>query len=248
MEEHVSCANKSFFPSLLLALVLGGSFVVGKYVETRDAEPTVVSVTGEGRLFGVPDIAEVNFGVNTGRHKTAERAMATLKEKMSAVFEAVKSQGVEEKDIRTQYLSLNPAYDWMEGKRIDRGFEASQSLRVKVRDLDTISAVLQSAVSQGANQAGGVTFTIDDPDVLRAKARKDAITDAEAKAKILAGQLGQSLGRIKGFSEGGGGYPPMPMMARGGMMMESMAMDKALPIPAGEQEIVVNVTISYELK
>ncbi len=166
-----------------------------------------ISVSGEGKVMANPDIGELNFGVQTGRQETAEEAMKILADKMTAVIDAVKAQGVEDKDIVTQYLNLNPSYDWDEGKRIDQGFEATQNVRVKVRNLDNMTAILGAATSAGANQAGSVNFTIDDPEELRAQAREKAIINGQEKAAALAAQLGKKLGKLKGFGEGGYGVP-----------------------------------------
>ncbi len=235
---------------LLLAVGMGGGFYVyGKTMETEDRTPPMVTVTGEGKVSASPDIAELSFGVTVQRKATAKQAMEELGKKMQAVFEATKAAGIDEKDIRTENLSLNPAYDWREGQQIMRGFDASQSLHVKVRAMDTVSDVLAAATNAGANQAGGVSFVIDDPEKARAEARQEAIEQAQQKAVVLARQLGLSLGELKSFNEGGGYNPPMPMMARGGMAMaESMDMAQTVPLPAGEQDIQVQVSLTYELK
>ena len=251
MEEKALYLKPPVWLPIVVALVAGGLYVTGKYVETRHMDQFTISVQGNGKVSAVPDIATLNFGVQTGRQKTADGAMKMLTKSMTAVVDAIKGAGVEEKDIRTQYLNLNPAFDWNDGKRIDRGFEASQSLVVKVRDLEKISSVLDVAVKAGANQAGSVGFTIDDPDVLREQARAEAIEDAKSKAMKLANDLGVGLGKMQGFWEeqGYGGQQPM--------MMRSESMDvggygggggmKAPPIPAGEQEVVVNVNITYRI-
>ncbi len=188
MEEKALYLKPPMWLPVIVALVAGGMYVAGKYVETRHMDQFTISVQGQGKVNAVPDIATLNFGVQTGRQKSADGAMKMLSTNMNKVFDAIKAAGVDEKDIKTQYLSLNPAYDWNEGKRIDRGFEANQSLMVKVRDLDNISHVLDAAVSNGANQAGSVSFTIDDPEELRAKAREEAISDAKVKAQKLASE------------------------------------------------------------
>lgn len=250
MDDHRLYLRPPVWLPIVVALVAGGLYVTGKYVETRHMDEFTISVAGTGKISAVPDIATLNFGVQTGRQKTADGAMKMLADKMTAVVEAVENAGVEEKDIRTQYLSLNPAYDWDEGRRVDRGFEASQSLVVKVRDLDTISAVLDVAIKAGANQAGSVGFTIDDPDILRQKARAEAIDDAKDKARKLAKDLGVRLGALEGFwEEQSHGGPRV-------MMMESKAMDGgfggegpvAPPLPAGEQEVQVQVNLTYKVR
>jgi hypothetical protein len=251
MEEKAIYLKPPVWLPIAVALIAGGLYVTGKYVETRHMDQFTISIQGSGKVSAVPDIATLNFGVQTGRQKTAAGAMKMLTDDMTAVIEAMADAGVEEKDIRTQYLNLNPAYDWNEGKRIEKGFEATQSLVVKVRDLDQISAVLDAAIKAGANQAGSVGFTIDDPDILREQARAEAIEDAKMKALKLAADLDVTLGSMQGFWEDAGYGGPQPMMMRaesidgsGGYGGGGM---KAPPIPAGEQEIMVNVNITYKI-
>jgi len=239
--------------ALIVAVIIGGFFYIGgKHIEAEDdpSDEGTISVSGDGRVFAVPDIAELSFGIQTGRQKTAAIAMERVSDGMKAVFDAVKAQGVEEKDIRTENFWLNPSYDWATGQQMLRGFEANQSLRVKVRDLDKVSAVLAAATNAGANQAGSVSFTVDEPEAKRAEARMEAIKEAKEKAEKLADELGVELGEIKSFSEGGGGYYPPVMMRAEAYGMgggEDMA-QKQTPLPAGEKEITVSVTIVYELE
>ena len=233
---------------LTVAVILGLSFIIGKNVETTKLPPVTISVSGEGKVSAVPDIASLSFGVQTGRQTTAQDAMEKLSSDMNEVLEAVKAKGIEDKDIRTESLNLFPAYDWDEGTRIDKGFEASQSLRVKVRDLAKIGDVLTAATSAGANQAGGVSFTIDEPEDLQAEAREEAIENAKEKAEELAKELGVSLGKLRGFNEGG--YTPAPMYDRA-MMMEGIGMGGGggpIQVPSGEQEVRMNVTLTYEVR
>lgn len=247
MEDHRIFLRPPLWLPVVIAVLLGAGYVGGKFVETRDRERLTISVSGDGRVFAAPDIAELSFGVQTGRVETAKVAMEKLQKDMDAIFRAVKDRGVEEKDIRTERFSLNPAYDWTEKGQIFRGFEANQSLHVKVRDLVTADDVLTAATDAGANQAGDVQFTIDDLEKQRAEAREEAITEAKEKAKLLAASLGKRLGKLKGFSEGGGGWV-QPMML---MRAEKAGVGGAvpdLPLPAGEQEVTVQVTLTYELK
>ncbi|NOS67477.1 MAG: SIMPL domain-containing protein [Candidatus Peribacteraceae bacterium] len=236
--------------AVLLAVAIGGGFYVyGKKIEVKDVAPTLISVTGEGKANATPDIAELTFGIQIQRQPTAKAAMDQLGKGMTAVFEAVKKAGIEEKDISTAGLSLNPAYDWNEGRQIMRGFDASQSLRVKVRDLDAVSDVLAAATNAGANQAGGVSFIVDEPEKSRAEARQEAITLAQQKAQTLAKQLGMSLGELKSFNEGGGYVPPIMYGRDATAAMAEKSMDvTATPLPAGEQEVNVQVTLTYELR
>lgn len=239
--------------ALLVAVAIGGAFyLIGKNIEAdnRNEQPSVISVSGDGRAFVTPDIARLSAGMQTGRQQTAGAAMERLKTSMDKVIAAVKAQGIDEKDIRTQNFWLNPVYDWADGRQIPRGFEAGQNLEIKIRDLDMVSAVLGAATAAGANQSGGVQFTVDDPEEKRAEARAEAIAEAKAKAVQLADQLGVELGDIVNFSEGGYGGGPVPPMYYGeaaGRGGADMAQNAAVDLPAGEQEINVNVSITYEI-
>lgn len=251
MEEKAIYLRPPVWLPIVVALVAGSLYVAGKYVETRHMDQFTINVQGRGEVMSVPDIATLNFGVQTGRQKTADASMQMLTEKMTKVMAALTAVGIEEKDIRTQYLSLNPSYDWNEGRRIDEGFEANQSLIVKVRDLKKISEVLDAAIKSGANQAGSVNFTIDDPENLRAEARAKAIANAKEKAEKLAADLGVTLGRMQGFWEEQGYNEPM--YARNVMMDSAEGMGgggapMAPPLPAGEQEVVVSVNLTYKLR
>jgi uncharacterized protein YggE len=170
-----------------------------------------------------------------------------VQKNMQNIIDATKSSGVAEKDITTSGFSLNPVYDYTTGGQIPRGFEASQTLTVKVRDLDKVGDVLTAVTAAGANQAGGVSFGIDNPDAVQAEARAMAIEKAKAKAQVLAKSLGMSLGRITSFSEGSNGYyPPAPMMMRAEAYADSKAAN--LELPAGEQDVTSQVTLTYELR
>lgn len=238
--------------ALITAVVIGGAFyIAGKHIEASPEPEQVSSITvsGDGKAFAIPDIAQLNVGMQTGRQSTAGAAMEKLKLSMDAVIAAVKAQGIDDKDITTANFWLNPVYDYNDGRQVARGFEAGQSLTIKVRELDKASDVLGAATAAGANQAGGVQFTVDNPETVQAEARAEAIKEAQAKAKVLAQQLGVELGDILNFNEGYGGGYPTPMYYRsdafgvGGAEMQ----DKAVQLPVGEQEVNINVSITYEL-
>lgn len=238
--------------SLLIAVLIGGGFYVyGKQMERRAPveSPLVISVSADAKVSTPPDIANLTFGMTTGRQPTAKAATDMLAKTMAKVIDATKKAGVEEKDITTESFYLNPVYDYTTSGQIPRGFEATQSLRVKVRDLDTVGEILSAATSAGANQAGGVVFGIDEMDTVKAKARELAIEKAKEKAKVLAKNLGMNLGRMTGFSEGGDYAMPMPMMAKENYAMGREAdMVQNVQVPAGEQEVRSTVTITYELR
>ncbi len=241
--------------AILLAVIIGGGFFVyGKHLDRSPSPvaPGTISVTGEGKITISPDIAEMSFGVTTGVQTTAKAASDKVSSDMAKILAAVKGLGIEDKDITTENFYLNPVYDWTDGRQRLRGYEATQSLRVKVRDLEKVGDVLTAATDNGANQAGGVSFTLEDPEAKKDEARTEAIANAKKKAEDLAAQLGQKLGDVQSFNENGGGWYPPVMYARAesyGMGGAPTAdIDKAATMPSGEQDLTVTVNITYELR
>lgn len=247
MEERTVYLRPPVWLPILVAVIAGGAYIAGKHLEVRGYQPMQISVSGNGKVFATPDIASISFGVQTGRQASAQQAMENLRKNMDAILAAVKRLGIDEKDIHTESLWMNPAYDWIDGRQVSRGFEASQSVQVKVRDLSKIGQVLSDATAAGANQAGGVSFTIDDPDELKAEARDAAIADAQEKAEKLAAQLGKTLVKLKAYNEGEmGAYPPV--MYDRAMMSEGIGGAGPVPVPAGDQEVRVSVMLTYEVR
>lgn len=239
--------------AILVAVLIGGGFYVyGKHLDRSPSPvaPGTITVSGEGKLQITPDIAEMSFGVTTGVQTTAKAASDKVAADMAKILAAVKATGVQDKDINTENFYLNPVYDWTDGRQRLRGYEATQSLRVKVRDLEKVGEVLTAATDNGANQAGGVTFNLEDPEAKKDEARTEAIANAKKKAEDLAAQLGQRLGDVQSFNENSGGWYPPVMYAREayGVGGASADMEKAQSMPAGEQDLTVSVTITYELK
>ncbi len=127
------------------------------------------------------------------------------------------------------------------------GYEASESITVKVRNTDNVGKIMQGLGTIGVSNLSGPNFTIDNPDALQTQARKLAIDDAKSKAQVLAKDLGVSLGKIESFSDSSGGYP---IMYAQNAVMSAGAVSKAAPavIPAGQNTISSDVTITYEIK
>ncbi len=232
--------------ALFAAVAVGGVFyVLGQQVAADNESPSTISVTGVGKEYIAPDIAELNFGVTTGRQRTAEATITVLKQRMDAIIASAKAAGIEDKDMQTQSLWLNPTYDWIDGRQTNPMFEATQNLVVKVRDISKVGEILTAATRAGANQIGGVTFTVDNPDEMREKARATAIAKAKDQAEKLADELGVSLGKMTSYSENFGDTTNQAAMYRG----EGMGGGGAdLSVPSGQQEVVVTVYLNYKLR
>ncbi|MEW6610426.1 MAG: SIMPL domain-containing protein [Patescibacteria group bacterium] len=248
---------QKFILSLIGIMVIGGVLVAGAVrmgkglsrIEVSTAEPQDhFSVSAEGKVSARPDIAVMSFGVVTER-TTVAQATKENTDAMNTVIAAVKGQKVEEKDIKTSQYQLNPIYEYPpNGRSYIRGYRVSQQVDVKVRDFDTIGEVIAVATSAGANEVGSLQFTIDEPDVLKAQARKEAIEKARNKAREIADESGLKLGRLINVSESGVVPPPVPLYDRAYMMEAKTAAPVAPEIQAGEQEITATVTLIYEVE
>ncbi|ACM00605.1 SIMPL domain-containing protein [Cereibacter sphaeroides] len=219
---------------LCTALVLPGQVL---------ADTPRLTVTGDGAVTGRPDMATITLGVTT-EAATAAEAMAGNSEKLGRVLQRLKEAGLEDRDLQTSGLSLNPNWTQSpegEAPRI-AGYVASNMLTVRVRALDRLGAVLDQAVQDGANTLQGVSFGLVDPQPAMDEARRKAVARAQARAQLLTEAAGVQLGPILEIREGGDGYrPPMPMY-------REVAMDAPVPMAEGEIETTAQVTLVYELK
>jgi len=241
---------------LVSLTVLTGVFIVnklkeGQYIGQEIETRNTITVSDTGEIYAKPDLAVIDFSV-ISEAKTVTGAMSDNTEKMNAVIEVIKGQGVEAKDLKTTNFNIYPRYEWYEkseiypqGKRVLVGYEVQQTLEVKIRDMAKIGQVIEKAVEAGANQVGDLTFTIDKQDELKKQARKEAIEKAKTKAKELANQLGVGLVRITNFSESAVVPIPQPFYLE---KAAGMGGEETPRIETGENKIEVTVSITYEIR
>jgi uncharacterized protein YggE len=250
---------------MLVLFLLAQTFKTFKeyrYVGSGVTASNTITVSGMGEVFAVPDIATFSVSVQE-EAKEVEAAQETATNKTNDIITYLKQQGVEEKDIKTQDYSVSPQYDWVEsaieggvrapGRQVLRGYQVSQTLSVKVRDTKKAGELLSGVGSRGASYVSGLSFTIDDEDALKADAREQAITDAKAKAEELADQLEVEIVRVVGFYEESGGYLPYAFGKGGGAMDMAVRSEAAMAAPApelpmGENKIISNVSVTYEIR
>lgn len=206
------------------------------------------SVSGTGKVVAIPDIAVIDISINV-EALTSTAAQNDANKKSNAVVEYLKNAGIKTTDIKTSGYNIYPQYDYNDGNTRIRGYQVTQSLTVKIRDLDKTNTVIDGVVDAGANQVSSVRFEVDEPDKLKAEAREKAIADAKSKAEELTKQLGIDLGSIVSFSESGDYAAPI-MYGRSSVSTDMMKAE-AVPapaLPAGENEITVNVTVTYQIR
>lgn len=259
-EDQKSLYKWGSIALIVLAVFLGAK-TLSALKDLGGVDPSYNSITvmGEGEISSVPDIASFTFAVSAEAGTVAD-AQKEVTEKMDVILPALKNLGIEEKDIKTSDYSIYPRYSYTQaacregfcppGRQVLDGYTASHNVTVKVRDTEKAGEALTLVGEMGATNVSGISFTTDDPDELRNEARKKAIADAKAKARVLADQLDVRLVRIVSYSDNSF-YPPVPYPAYGmggGVAMEQAMDAKVANIPVGENETTVNVTLVYEIR
>jgi uncharacterized protein YggE len=268
-----SVSKKRFFNAVLTMVILLAAFLGIKalsslkelsYIGKGVYPSNVISVNGVGEVLAVPDVASFSFSV-VEEGKTVKEAQDKATKKINSMLEAVKGLGVEEKDIKTTGYNSYPKYDYQQtvctmqypsycppGKQVLTGYEVTQSITVKVRDTEKAGDVLTKVGELGAGNISGLDFIVDDLEKVKADAREKAVADAKAKAKVLSKTLGVKLDTIVNFYENGDGA--YPVMYRAEMSADTKVMGMggtasvAPSVPTGENKIVSNVTITYEIR
>lgn len=209
-------------------------------------EGTLLSISAEGSSESAPDMATISMGVQT-QGDTAVAAMSDNARRMSALTQTLRRAGVAERDIQTSNLSVNPQYVYVENQppRVS-GYQASNQVSVRVRNLDNLGRIIDAAVAAGGNTVNGVSFSHQNPDAQLDAARRDAAAEARHRADLYAEAFGLHVQRIIAISEGGGYTPPPPMP----VFARAMAMDAeaSTPVAPGEIETRVTVSVTYELR
>ena len=201
------------------------------------AAEKLVTVTGEATIAVAPDTATMRIGVSS-QEKTAREASEANAKQMTSVLVAIKNAGIADRDVQTSRLSLQPQYDPNKGTPHLTGFQATNQVTVRIRDIDRLPTVLDRAIAAGANEMSGIEFTVSEQSKLLDQARADAIADARRKAELYATAAGAKLGHVVSIAEEGPAPPPRPMQTmRAG----------AVPIAPGEQTLRAIITVSYEL-
>jgi uncharacterized protein len=272
---HSSSCSKVCLHFLLSFLIVAVTvYVVIQSIDTLakdDVGENQVTISAQGTVTAVPDIAEVYLSV-FAQGKAPKEVQDKVSESMNKISDFVKNEGVDSKDIKTLNLSLNPTYYYPysypqipcplasevyppsdkpiscpPSSPVIIGYEANQTLLVKVRDLDKVGKIIDGAVENGATQVSGVNFSIDDPDKYKADAREKAFNKAREKANELAKIAGMKIRKVVNFSESGDYVPIMRSMevyGFGGGMSDGAKTS----VEAGSQDVTVTMSVTFEIK
>lgn len=238
--------KKLFLAAALGVAAISAAAAAQPTTVTQAIAGTKLDVSATGKVTRVPDIAIISAGVVT-RAATAVAAIQQNAYRMERVRAALRRAGIEDRDIQTSSINLNPEYRYEQNKAPQLvGYTASNQLNVRFRDIRNSGKILDALVAEGANQINGPTLTIDKPEAALDEARAKAIAVGRARAELYARALGMRVVRLLSVSETGGYQmpPPMPVMMRA----EMAAAGADTKIEAGEQELQVTLAMSFELR
>lgn len=234
----------------LLPLALAAAIALPAIAQAADtkAGPRIF-VTGEGEATVAPDIAILTLSVMR-EAKTARAALDANNDAMAAVITAMKAAGIEDRDLQTAGIQISPRYNYNskpDGSQNAElvAYQVTNTLSVRIRDIDKTGELLDKAVTLGVNEGGGIVFTNADPAAVVTEARKKAVADAMAKARTLAEAAGTSVGKVIEISEQSAPPRPIRMAAKS---FDAMPEAASAPVQAGENAYRVQVNVTFELK
>ncbi|MBA4181552.1 MAG: hypothetical protein C0506_13260 [Anaerolinea sp.] len=237
---------------LLLPAILAGTLFAtactdGTTVNTAPADVSGITVTGRGEVEAPSDTGFFDVGVQVTA-ATVEDARNRAAASADAVIKSLKSNGIDQKDIKTTNLSIQPQYDYKNGSEPKiTGYIVTNTVEAKVRKLENFSKIIDDAVKAGGNDARlqGIRFGIEDNEKLIEQAREAAMKDAKKKADQLAKLGGVSLGDPAAINETQTTEPP-PKFARA--VPATGLADAATPIEPGTGAVIVQISVRWALK
>lgn len=256
---------------LLLALLATSSPALAQPTPSTTIAPlgpnsTLLSISAEGRSLRVPDLATFSAGVVT-HGVTAAQALSANSRKMDSVIAALKRAGIADRDIQTSAISLQPRYSNpdRDAQIISRetgkpyvptneppriiGYEARNTVTVRVRRLGEMGRIIDTLVSSGANEVNGPNFTLDEPRAAQDEARTEAVRVGMERAQLYARAAGLRVARILSISESGGYYPVQEIFVTGSRMggPPPPPPAPATQVAPGELQIGINLSMQFEL-
>lgn len=240
--------------SAFIAVSMAGALSQPAFAQEKNVsekQQTFVVVTGEGEVQAAPDMAILDLSV-LREAKTAREALTDNNKAMSKVLGAMKEAGIEDRDLQTSGVNIQPTYTYPNDKNGLKapkiiGYNVTNGLTVRVRDLNKVGDLLDKSIDLGVNQSGGLRFVNDDPSKALMDARKKAMENAMEKAKILTETAGAKVGRVLEITEYVNNGRPMPMARTKMVAMAAEASGDSVPLSAGENSYNVNVTVKFEI-
>ncbi len=243
----------ALFASAFLAISMAGTVAQPAFAQENkvsEKQQAFIVVNGEGQAQAAPDMAILDLTV-LREGKTARAALTENNKAMTQVLAAMKEAGIEDRDLQTSGINIQPTYTYPSDKNGLKapkiiGYNVTNGLTVRVRDLDKVGDLLDKSIDLGVNQSGGLRFVNDDPSKSMTEARKKAMANAMDKAKTLTEAGGIKLGRVLEINEYSSNPQPV-MMARTKMVPMAAEATDSVPVAAGENSYNVSVTVKFAL-
>jgi uncharacterized protein YggE len=211
-------------------------------------EPTAtgtIVVSGTGRVAVQPDVGDLRLGVTVAK-PTVEAARGEAAATMEAILRAVDGAGIARADVRTVMLSVQPRYDYRDGRSpVLTGYEVANLVEISVRDLAVLGDVIDATLAAGATSMDALTFRLADPASAEREARRQAMREARSRADVLAEAAGLTIEGVIDIIEGQPVRPPVPVAKVERM---ALATDAPTPVEAGMLEIAVTVSVTYRAR
>ena len=238
----VSPGRARFHAALGLVVVVLGAACTPMGHGGHHARTSTVTMVGTGSVSAAPDMAEITSGVVT-QAPTAAQALAANSQAMERLLQALGTLGIATRDIQTTNINVSPVRrQGRDGQPPEiTGYEVTNQVRVKVRDLPSLGRVLDQQVGQGANLVHGIQYGRQEPVPLQDEARRRAMADARRKAELYAAAVSLKVGRVVAVQEAGAPTPRPEMAPR-------VMVSAAVPVAPGEQEIQASVTVTFTLE
>jgi uncharacterized protein YggE len=236
--------RKYWLAAIGLVLVLAVVSLSGCTTIDSNSQQEGIWVSGEGKATITPDIATLSVGVEAQAVTVAE-AQSQAAEAMDRVMTALADSGVAEKDIQTQYFSIEQVTSWDKdtGEETVTGYRVTNMATVKVREIDKAGAIIDAVAAAGGDltRINSIGFSVDDPSPYYDEARQEAMADARAKAEQLAELSGVELGKLTYISE----WASYPLSSR--EIYYGGAAPAPTPISPGELELTLSVQVAYAI-
>ncbi|NCO04514.1 MAG: SIMPL domain-containing protein [Candidatus Magasanikbacteria bacterium] len=257
--KHLFCNDMigKIFLTLIGVFLVYGIVFVGtlirnnirsyEHIGEADKPERLITIEAEGKVTATPDIATVTMGLSKQGTTVAE-AQEQNTTIMNTLIERLTALGIAKEDIQTTNYNVYPQYNYTEEEgQVITGYNVSQNVTVKIRNVDISSQVLALSGELGLNQIGGLQFSIDDTDVYIAQAREEALKKVKEKAGLLSSQLGVNIVSVVSYNEYNreDGYPPYAAYSE----YDSLARGGSVPsVEEGSTDIILNVSVTFEIK
>lgn len=256
MDEQIKNTLGKAVIAALVVFSASAAWYVYSYSQYYQPSPQrMFSVSATGKATVIPDIAQLTFSVITEGGSDAAALQKDNTERTNSAIAFVKAAGVEDKDIKTKYYSVDPRYeycDYSDGGVCPPptivGYTITHTVSVKVRDLNKAGELLSGIVDNGANSVSQLSFTLDDPTLAENQARDQAIAKAREKAESVAKAGNVKLGKLLSIQQGSGYGGDLYGYGIGGGGVVPMGKESIPELEPGSQEVTVTITLQYEMK